>query len=1094
MSSLLVTVAFLAVDSVLVNQARQQADSTRAAISRAFSVVASSTSDRERTLQLSRARSFAAAYATAWKDSFLLSEVTRFERWSRPHQNARVRSDSLKRAGVTALAKEGVPRAMQLWRESLRNAVSINDPSSIAPALLSIGVGHYRDGQLDSADSYARRAQQIALRNRDRLTTANAIGILGSITKDRGDLPRAAELYARASAIRALIGDSRGYAADQNNLGLIAQERGDLRAAAAAFNKALNTNMRDGRRGLAALNLSNLAGLASSNAEYARADSLYRRAVVEFRRSDDRAEAAFTLHDLGRLQIRRGDYAQAAATLSEALRIHLSSGAETEAIEVRNDLAAVRSASGDPEGALQLLRRAETEAVIAKAQPVLRARLAMTRADVSLQFGTFEEATAAYARAESLFGQAGDSLGLTHARHGNALLLHLRGDHARALGMIRRAAAGQEAAGERRAAAITRLLEAEIHVALGHTAAARRILESSRHAFRTIGDPVSEAAALNSLGDLALTTDSLSSAARHFRAGIARLGSRTAPDVAWRLHAGLGESLRRERQLVSAAREFRTAIDFIERSASSVRLEERRSGFLADKWSVYTQLAFVEQARGRIADAFAVSEQLRARQMRDLLVTGRVTNRTASTREEQDLRRRIAELSRDLEVQGPYQSGTREPALALRTAEDIRRELNAAQRAYSALLLRMKETAPEYERLVSGKTVSWQNVAARLSHDEIFLEYLLGSSGSTVFVVTRDTVAAIDLRIERKALVDVVEFSRRTVESDNGRGRSAQWRIPLRRLHQLLIEPVERTGYLRGKNTIVVAPHAQLHFLPFGALITSRVPARFLLEEKQIVYTPSATAWVQLSQRNRKGFGNSVLAYAPNVGRLPASRTEVAAISRIYGKAATVRFGAAASERAFRAEASKAGVVHLATFGVLNKHNPLFSFVELGRSEGDDGRLEVNEVFGLGLSGQLVILSACQTALASGSIADVPPGDDWVGFVEAFLQAGAGSVIASLWPVNDRATAELMQVFHQKLSSGLPPSVAIAEAQRTLMRQSRTSRPYFWAGFVLNGGSQVKPTPASAAFPVVSRAETCSLLPSCSPRSGRPSSRARGPG
>ena len=1094
MSSLLVTVVLLAVDSVLVTQARQQPDSTRAAISRAFSIVASSSSDRERTVQLSRARSFAAAYAAAWKDSFLLSEVTRFERWSRRQQQTRVRSDSLKRAGVAALAKEGVPRAMQLWRESLRDALSLNDPSSIAPALLSIGVGHYREGELDSARVYAQRAEQIALRNGDRLTTANAIGILGSITKERGDLARAAELYARASAMRALIGDTRGYAADQNNLGLIAQERGDLRTASAAFNKALSTNVRDGRRGLAALNLSNLAGLASSNAEYARADSLYRRAVVEFRRSEDRAEAAFTLHELGRLQIRRGDYVQATASLSEALRIHLSTGAENEAIEVRNDLAAVRSASGDPEGALQLLRRAETEAIAAKAPPELRARLAMTRADVSLQFGTFEEASAAYARAESLFGQAGDSLGLTHARHGNALLLHLRGDHSRALGVIRRAVALQDAAGDRRAAAITRLLEAEVQIALGRKAAARKILESSRAAFRVIGDPVSEAAALNSLGDLALTTDSTSNAARHFRAGITRLGSRSAPDIAWRLHAGLGETLRRERQLAGAAREFRAAIDFIERSASGVKIEERRSGFLADKWSVYAQLAFVEQARGRIGDAFAVSEQLRARQMRDLLMTGRVTNRTGATREEQDLRRRIAELSRDLEVQGPYQSGTREPALALRTADDIRRELNAAQRSYSALLLRMKETAPEYERLVTGKTVSWKNVAARLSDDEVFLEYLLGHSGSTVFVVTRDTVAAIDLRIDRKTLVDLVEFSRRTIESDNGRGQSAQWRIPLRRLYQSLIEPVERGGYLRGKTTIVVAPHAQLHFLPFGALITPGPSPRFLLEQKQIVYTPSATAWVQLSQRNRKGFGRSVLAYAPNVSRLPASRTEVSAIGRIYGNAATVRFGAAASERAFRADVSRSGIVHLATFGVLNKHNPLFSFVELGRSDGDDGRLEVNEVFGLGLSGQLVILSACQTALASGSMADVPPGDDWVGFVEAFLQAGAGSVIASLWPVNDRATAELMQVFHEKLSSGLPASAAIAEAQRTLMRQSRTSRPYFWAGFVLNGGSPVRPAVASVAAPAASPAETCSLLPSCSQRSGRPSSRARGPG
>jgi CHAT domain-containing protein len=145
--------------------------------------------------------------------------------------------------------------------------------------------------------------------------------------------------------------------------------------------------------------------------------------------------------------------------------------------------------------------------------------------------------------------------------------------------------------------------------------------------------------------------------------------------------------------------------------------------------------------------------------------------------------------------------------------------------------------------------------------------------------------------------------------------------------------------------------------------------------------------------------------------------------------------------------------VHLATFGVLNKHNPLFSFVELAPSGQDDGHLEVNEVFGLGLKGQLVVLSACQTALGSGAIADVPPGDDWVGLVEAFLQAGASSVLASLWPVDDRATATLMEEFHKRAAKGQAPVAALAEAQRILLRNPRTARPFYWAGFVINGSA-----------------------------------------
>jgi CHAT domain-containing protein len=81
----------------------------------------------------------------------------------------------------------------------------------------------------------------------------------------------------------------------------------------------------------------------------------------------------------------------------------------------------------------------------------------------------------------------------------------------------------------------------------------------------------------------------------------------------------------------------------------------------------------------------------------------------------------------------------------------------------------------------------------------------------------------------------------------------------------------------------------------------------------------------------------------------------------------------------------------------------------------------------------------------------VPPGDDWVGLVQAFLSAGAGSVVASLWPVEDRATGELMEQFHRRLVTGVSPAIAIADAQRALIANPSTARPRYWAAFVVNG-------------------------------------------
>src|SRR5439155_9134367 len=173
-----------------------------------------------------------------------------------------------------------------------------------------------------------------------------------------------------------------------------------------------------------------------------------------------------------------------------------------------------------------------------------------------------------------------------------------------------------------------------------------------------------------------------------------------------------------------------------------------------------------------------------------------------------------------------------------------------------------------------------------------------------------------------------------------------------------------------------------------AALIQSRGPPHFLIERYDVVYVPSASVWVRLRDRGAKQVPGGVLALAPRSGALPGSQAEVEAIRELYHERVTLLVGSRASKRAFRAESPRYSVVHLATYGVLNKHNPLFSYVELAPQGGDDGRLEVHEVFGLRLAAELVVLSACQTAPGAGALADVPPGDDWVGLVQAFLYSG----------------------------------------------------------------------------------------------------------
>ena len=94
-----------------------------------------------------------------------------------------------------------------------------------------------------------------------------------------------------------------------------------------------------------------------------------------------------------------------------------------------------------------------------------------------------------------------------------------------------------------------------------------------------------------------------------------------------------------------------------------------------------------------------------------------------------------------------------------------------------------------------------------------------------------------------------------------------------------------------------------------------------------------------------------------------------------------------------------------------------------------------------------------KAGLASGATRDVPPGDDWVGLVQAFLAAGASGVVGTHWRVDDRTTAGLMRAFYARLRGGAGAAEALAEAQRAALKDPSTGHPFFWAGFSLSGAS-----------------------------------------
>ncbi|NJS35752.1 MAG: CHAT domain-containing protein [Brachymonas sp.] len=246
-------------------------------------------------------------------------------------------------------------------------------------------------------------------------------------------------------------------------------------------------------------------------------------------------------------------------------------------------------------------------------------------------------------------------------------------------------------------------------------------------------------------------------------------------------------------------------------------------------------------------------------------------------------------------------------------------------------------------------------------------------------------------------------------------------------------------------------------FLPFQALTTSSASGKkWWIEEREISYTLSASVMAAQSGINLPippSLSNILALGNPDVNDskldLPGSQAEVENLKTLYNST-QVHIRKEASRQRVLEQASSAGVLHLAAHAFVDELDPKHSYVLLANPTANSGRaggqLEVGDFRSLRLSKtSLVALSACNSGIGR-----VARGDEFAGFKSAVMMAGAPRMLVSLWPVNDEATAQLMNEFYKSVAKDTS-SQALREAQLSLIRRPEFSSPFMWAAFVLVG-------------------------------------------
>ncbi len=342
----------------------------------------------------------------------------------------------------------------------------------------------------------------------------------------------------------------------------------------------------------------------------------------------------------------------------------------------------------------------------------------------------------------------------------------------------------------------------------------------------------------------------------------------------------------------------------------------------------------------------------------------------------------------------------------------------------------------------AAATVDLATLQRTLAPDERVLQFHALPDRLQAWVVSPAGIESKSIPIKRDDLTELVETFRNSVV----RGRRAAI-ANADKLGAALIGPLG----LKPGERLVIVPHGPLHYLPFQAL---RVDGRYLIETHPVSVSPSMSIAVQLAQRSPRvdaaltAFGNPRI---EDKYDLPGAESEVKQLARLFPRN-TVYMGAAATKTQFREVAARSPLMHVAAHAEADQVDPLYSRILLANEDGRQSFLEAHEILNLPMQGSaLVTLSACESGL--GRIAQ---GDEVLGFTRSFLSAGSGSLISSLWPVSDDATAILMGTLYAELAKGRDLQQAVQAGQLAVLKEPRMSHPFFWAPFNLIGNWRLK--------------------------------------
>ena len=935
---------------------------------------------------------------------------------------------------------------------------------------------------------------------------ALAAGKAAIVQQTRATFEEALRQYRIALAAFEAAGDSAAAAEAILRIGDAQNRLGSSGEALPLLERGIAMAERVGEMALQ-LDLLNQAGRAAHNLRQpTRAIEYFRRVRVLARESGNRSMEASALNNTAEPFHQLGMLDSAVASFEQALAIFRQMGDKSGEAPVLNNLAYIYQLAGQMDRALEAYHLAldlARELHVRAAEMAILGNLGAIYAYLSAD----DQAIIYRRRALEIARELGSHQAEATALNNLAASYVSLADTAAAIGYLQEALELGEKLGDRAVlASVNEILGKLLAARTDQLEAALDHLQLALELWRATGDQRREASTFEGLAELQSFLGRTAEARESYGRALTLMRQNQQRTDEVRTLGGMARLAQKEGDLARADTLSNEALDLVERIRIQVGDRRLRTTFQSSahgayrtRISVLMALHGARPSAGHDRAAAEIAERARARGLLDALADNNVNVSQgidpATVSRERELGIRVDSLARVLRRMAGGESGA--------AASSVREALDHAVAEQQRLRNDMRATNPSYVAL-SGAPLNVTEVQALLDSESVLLSYADVGEDYYSWVITRGAVQGFKLTNSRGLAGLVRRYRRALGESPAAWSarlgqRATHARALADSLSRILLAPAAQA---LGSRRILVMGSGVLQYLPFGAL---PVPAgvvgagQALVTRHEVVYLPSVSTIGVLRQlradrpvppktvavladpvfapddpRVRPHPG--VQAQTPTADPLSSWRASLRGLegdgplprlrfSRVEADAIAALVAPDARLLALDFDANRSlvlspalhdyRIIHFATHGFVNSDYPGFSGVALsmvGRNgESEDGFLRLDQIYGLNLPVDLVVLSACQTALGK----DVK-GEGLVGLTRGFLYAGAASVLATLWKVDDQASAELMKRFYHLMlgPARLAPSAALRAAQADLARQPRWRDPYYWAGYVLQGDWQ----------------------------------------